>query len=422
MSAVRQADILFRSGGAELLRSGVPWRRRRFDGREVEAPTFTRADATTCATYVDRDLTIRTAAAGKLRADWTGSVCSLLLESSRTNICLQSQDFGTTWTPFGTPTRSAAAATCGIVALDLIGDDDAGADEGYFQAVTFTGDAAKSVALFVKQGSAASSVFRLADLTAGQNRLLGALTWASGAPVVVMTTGTYLRTVALASGVYRLEFQTTSVTAANTHRLLVYPAEVAGITGTSTGTLYAGGVQVEDAPYPSSYIKTTTGAVTRAADSLTFPIGFAPQDLTVYLRVPRPTHAASLLSDAIALAVGANAAAYPRLTLTLNRLSAGVAANVIDGVGTVGEATASFPAGATVDIVAQFSNLTTAPSVRLDVGSGFGSAVTGPAAITGWYTNHVRFTFGGNEPDAGIHRALIARGLFTLAEMQAVPW
>lgn len=421
MSAVRQADILFRSGGAELLRSGVPWRRRRFDGREVEAPTFTRADATTCATYVDRDLTIRTAAAGKLRADWTGSVCSLLLESSRTNICLQSQDFGTTWTPNGTPTRSAAAKTCGILTLDLIGEDSAGAVEYYTQVVTFTGDAVKALAICVAEGTnpaASGSQFGLFDSTAGTYRLKGTLTWASGAPVVVMANGTHLRTVTLASGVYRLEFQSTSVTAANNNVIEVVPAAVSG----EQGNLYAGGVQAEDATYPSSYIKTTTGAVTRAADSLTFPIGFAPQDLTVYLRVPRPTHAASLLSDAIALAVGANAAAYPRLTLTLNRLSAGVAANVIDGVGTVGEATASFPAGATVDIVAQFSNLTTAPSVRLDVGSGFGSAVTGPAAITGWYTNHVRFTFGGNEPDAGIHRALIARGLFTLAEMQAVPW
>src|SRR5690349_13582031 len=83
---------------------------------------------------------------------------STLSEIGSTNLCLQSENFGTTWAAIGTPTRTAAATTAIGVSLDLIGDDDAAGLEGYSQTITFTSDAVKAVSVFVKQGSSTSSV------------------------------------------------------------------------------------------------------------------------------------------------------------------------------------------------------------------------------------------------------------------------
>lgn len=218
-----------------------------------------------------------------------GGARELLHEAGRTNLCLQSENFGTTWAAVGTPTRSAAAAVCGVVSLDLIGDDDGGALEGYTQTVTFTGDAVKAVSCLIRQGTSTSTVIRLRDTSAGADRLLAAVTWSGGLPVVTMTTGTGLGYQTLvdasSSSVFQLWFATSAVTAANTNSLQVYPATNAALATASTGNVYAGGVQAENALGPSSYIPTTTATVARATDSLVFPFAAPPQALTVYAKI-----------------------------------------------------------------------------------------------------------------------------------------
>jgi hypothetical protein len=114
--------------------------------------------------------------------------------------------------------------------LDLLGDDSATVLEGYSQTITFTGNALKAVSLVLAAGTSTSTVVRLRDTTAGTNRLLATITWAAGVPTVTMTTGEKAgEPVALASGGYRVGFQTTSVTAANTHLLQIYPATTAAL-------------------------------------------------------------------------------------------------------------------------------------------------------------------------------------------------
>src|SRR5690606_35123816 len=77
----------------------------------------------------------------------------MFMDNAATNLCLQSENFGATWSAIGTPTRTAAAATCGDLALDRIGDDAGGTLEGYSQAVAFTGNAVKAISLFLKAGT-----------------------------------------------------------------------------------------------------------------------------------------------------------------------------------------------------------------------------------------------------------------------------
>ena len=195
-----------------------------------------------------------------------------LSEGARTNLVLQSSDFTATWTAIGTPTNAAGDAVGGVT-TQVIGDDSAVALEGYGQNVTFTGNAVKTVSLFVKQGTSTSSVIQLRDNTAGTNRLLAAVTWSGTVPVVTMTTGTDLTGTPVqlgTSGKYRLMFATTSVTAANTNALRILPATDAALSVLSTGTLECGGVQAENGTFTSTYIPTTTGTVARNADVLTY--------------------------------------------------------------------------------------------------------------------------------------------------------
>ncbi len=165
----------------------------------------------------------------------------------------------------GTPTRSAAAFTDSVgVPMDLIGDDSAVALEGFTKVYTFSGNAAKVVGIRIKQGTSTSVALRIRDTSAGADRLLAVVTWSGGVPSVAMTTGTLLASTLVATGVYRLTFTTTAVTAANTNQWEVYPAANAALAVGGTGDVYAADVEAFDSttdllnfdcgvvtPYPS---------------------------------------------------------------------------------------------------------------------------------------------------------------------------
>ena len=351
---------------------------------------------------------------------------TLLIERARTNLCLQSEDFGTTWAAVGTPTRTPAALTIGDLVLDLIGDDAAGTLEGYSQDIPFTGDALKAVSLVLAAGTSTSTVVRLRDTTAGADRLLATITWAAGVPTVTMTTGEKAgEPVALASGAYRVGFQTTSATAANTHSLQVYPATDAALAVANTGTVYAGGVQAEDAPFPSSYLKTTTATVARSADSLTYPALWPMQDNeTWYVRMARPEWAdmTGTLGAAWLLTRGASG---PRIGVEFSTGSRVVQGQVYDGTTVLFSTAIGIEAGTGgyIEVLLQAADLTTAPRCRLFVGgapdtwSATGVPITSltPTLVVGdaaWFT--------GNQLSGGLTHVVIASGLQTLATMRGV--
>jgi hypothetical protein len=437
VSAPRADQVLLRSGGAEVLRSGRIFGPRRSGLSNID-PTIARADAATCARYTDADGALRTAAAAKLRLSYTyDSVAAtwgnagFLLEASRTNLCLQSENFGTTWTADGTPVRFAGSNLCGSLSLDLIGDDSGAVTEGYFQSVAFTGNGVKAVSLYVAKGAsppgANGSFIGLLDTTAGVARLSATVAFNGTVPVVTMVTGTLLRTVGpLASSlsaapIYRLEFQTAAVTAANTNALQVYAAASAA----DQGNIYVGGVQAENSLYPSSYIKTTTAAVTRAVDSLTSPFGFGPEDLTIYGRLVRPAHAdaaGTLATNPGIIQIGSSGS--PDMRVWFDATTRFLIAGIRDGTGVLQQATQAIPAGATIDFAAKVRNWSTGASVALDVGAGYGGFTATVAAVTAFSDQTLRIgaISATDVLDGSLNRLLVARGLFTLADMQAVRW
>ena len=417
----RGVTVKFRNPSVDFIRAlrGVLF--EYYPGRSLTDPltaTFTRADATTCATYVDANGLVRTVPANVLRdRHYVGGVRTTLLEGARTNLCLRSQDFSVAgvWVPIGTPQLGTPLAL-GDLSLDFVGDDDAAAFEGYYQTIGLTGNAVKGLSFFAKEGTAPNAagfsvIFE--DFTAGADRLRATITWASGVPTVTMVTGSIVATTAVGNGVYRFLFTTTAATAAHTHRLDVYA--VAGAAA-AVGNVYIGGVQVEDAAFPSSYIKTTAAAVTRAADALSFPFAAVPQAMTLHAWFVEGGSAAAISQGIFGIGEGIDAGLY--ITTPPYQLAHERAGSVISVAGAV---------PAVGDTVELRSILYADGSVQL------GQAINGAAEVvaaqsaantlaTAWHTLTMWLgDIDGTHPSFTALRSLkVAPGVRTLAQMRAL--
>jgi len=348
---------------------------------------------------------------------------TLDVRPAATNLCLQSENFGATWAAISTPTRTAAALACGDLTLDLLDDTSAAALQGYSQVVAFTANAVKAVSVFIKQGSSTSSVVRLRDTTGAANRLLATITWSVGVPSVAMTTGTYVGAVACANGVYRLSFQTTSVTAANTNQLEVYPATTSALAVANTGSLYVGGVQCENTTAPSAYVKTTTGTVTTNLDLVSATVAVPIADFSVYVRLARPTWAGLTTGWAGNAAIFGQAATASNSVwqIYVDPINQLLGASLSTGGSGIGSSLA-IPATPSIDLCANFRNLTTGPQTRIDVGGGFTSYGSVGGVVSAWNstTTYLGSDVAGLALGVGIRRAIVAPGLRTLAEMRGL--
>lgn len=348
-----------------------------------------------------------------------------VFQSSRavTNLVLRSEDFGTTWAAVGTPTRTAAAKTVGDVALDLIGDDAGGALEGYTQTVTFTANAVKAVSIFISKGTATSSAIRLRDTSAAANRLLAAVTWSGTVPSVAMTTGTHIASTPCGNGVYRLLFQTTSVTAANTNSLEVYPATDAALATAATGTVYLGGAQAENYEAPRQYVKSVGSSGTTSSDDLYATVAWLPQDFTVYARLQRPEWAGATMNASLVGGIVSQwNASGSRWGVRYDGATGAVTAYLNDGSTSV-TAAAAIPATGFFDLCVQYTDVLTAGKARVDVGAGFGSYSSTVTAISAWASTSVyvgQWSTGTENMDAGVRRLIVAPGAHTLSALRGV--
>lgn len=156
---------------------------------------------------------------------------------------LDSLDFSTGWSTTNTPTLVAASydgSGADGVPLDLIGDDDAAAVEGYIRTVTFSGNGGKLLSFRVKQDTSTTTRVRIRDNTAGADVLRCHITWSGTVPTVTMAVGTLGSSTLIGDGVYRIVVRTATVTAANSNEVGIFPAYDAAATVALTGTIYAG--------------------------------------------------------------------------------------------------------------------------------------------------------------------------------------
>lgn len=441
MADLSPRDILLRVGGKTLTRTGIQYvaGASRGKGTPPVGPggTFTRADASTCATFITRDGLVATALANILRKEWVDldgdgvrETCDLLHNSARTNTSLRAQELdNATWTKTRSSiTANATTAPDGTATMDKV-VEDATASATHFvgQSHTITADENLAGSIFLKAGERTRAHFYLTD-GGGTNGVRGEINLSTGTLTAVAAVGTGAligsKIEALAGGIYRVSLSGSLGGGITAGWLILFLADAGGAisyTGNGTSGLYAWGAQLErGAAFASPYIPTVAGTVTRAVDALTVPCNWGPQaDLTVLARIARPVYADAagtlgVFPGWFRLGSGAG---------NIGGFFGSAARDVnarVDG-GTDRQATVSMPAGAELVIAAQYKNLTTAGQAAIDVGSGYGAFCTATEGFSAYGSQTLEIgAFSGVPLNGGLIDLLIARNLWTRQEMMAL--
>jgi len=400
VTAVRVPDVLLRISPKMLERYNSVVVAGAGRGRAVPLPyVFTRADASPCATSWGKDGVLRLAAASKLRADDYGPyyeqglvdalgqpLHGIRLEGTRTNVVLWNRDL----------TNAAWTKTNVSAAKDQIGVDGVAASASKITASAGNGTCLQAITL----GSSARAQ------SAYVKRVTG-----SGVVEMTMDNGGTWTAVTVTAAWTRVTIPTQTIANPTVGFRIV----------TNGDAIAVDFVQNENGVFPSSPIAVTTVAVVRAADALTVPFNFGPVDKTILYRFARPVWA-----DA-AGDLGIN---VELLTLgTVNDPNARVQLYAQQGARTftgrfgtsASQASASIPSGAELAFTTQCKNASTLPAVAVDVGSGLTAFDTGAPAFTAYANQIATFGYSTGQPYIVLTDVLVPRGLFTRAEMLAIP-
>jgi hypothetical protein len=238
------ADLLLESGGLILLEGLMPtlWLDFQYSTSLDSRITFTRAST---ATYFNSSGVLTTAASGAARFDYnpfTLQPRGLLIEEARTNSFPNSNDFSnaTYWTVYGTAvaTGSAAVGPDGLTsASNLAGATNTTlSGNNLEESVSISASTAYTFSVFVKSNGGTTVVLRLRDSTGGSTSLV---------PTAVTSTW------------QRISLTRTMAAGATSVRCII---------GQTDGDILIYGAQLEAGAFATSYIPTTTTALTRNAD------------------------------------------------------------------------------------------------------------------------------------------------------------
>jgi hypothetical protein len=216
--------------------------------------TFTRSSI---GTYNSSGNLLVTAGNDVARFNYVSGVSNLLIEPSVTNLVPQSNNFGDSSTWFG------GGATLTTTAAQFISPD--GTNNGWSVNLSVVGGYMYDGAVGFSNVPYTLSLW-VKQITAGISLQLIIAGIASGSIVITTT-------------LVRRSFTATPAAGGATY--LIQVPNMAGSIG-------AYGVQLEAGSVPSSYIPTTTAAVTRAADSATFTI---PAGVNALAHLRRQLHA-----------------------------------------------------------------------------------------------------------------------------------
>lgn len=239
--------------------------------------TFTRTTgASNPATYVNSNGLVTLATNNQPRFDYNpiALVCrGLLIEESRTNSLQYAEDFTqSVWSKVGaTISANAIEAPDGNTTADKLVEDTSTGSHRILatgtNGISLTSGLTYTVSFFVKNAGRDYAYIRLnnagGDLVAGNVRL-------SDAAVTQTLTGTITATTYLNGWVRIVGTGTSASTSIGYGELRASnSATYASYTGDGTSGLYLWGAQLEAGSFATSYIPTTTTALTRNADVAT---------------------------------------------------------------------------------------------------------------------------------------------------------
>ena len=231
-------------------------------GTVPTALTFTRADTTARATYIDASGYVKTVAiAGDARFDYTGGVAKgLLIEAAATNIATRSDDFaetpsdGTEWASSGytvslfstsLPTGSTGNARRIVMA--------SGAGSFRSNSLTVTASTQYTFSFYARNNGGSQARYRVWNVTAGSSIVdynLSGSNYVASIGGANNTSSTWVR------------ISVTFTTPAGCTSIFVYPCS----SDSGTVDLLVWGAQLELGSSASSYISTTSASLTRLAD------------------------------------------------------------------------------------------------------------------------------------------------------------
>ena len=227
---------------------------------------FTRGSS---ATRVNKDGLIETVAANTPRLDYPlldGVVqdCpALLLEPSRTNLVLRSEELNTTWLTF----RSSVTANDIVSpngsqnAEKIIQESGQTSSGGVYQNLTLSNSTVYTYSVFLKAGGYDFGMIRIDggqyawfDLSSGA---VGSITGSGSSSIEDF-----------GNGWFRCSFTITTTSTTGQPHIYVTNSDGSQTLSGADGVkgIYAWGAVVEQGSYPTSYIKTTSSQATRSAD------------------------------------------------------------------------------------------------------------------------------------------------------------
>ncbi len=250
-----------------LLAGVAPYDRLTISGQVLELPTksatFTRS---TTGTYFDKSGAMKLADINEPRFEKAG----LLMESQATNLYTNSEQWGAGQRV--TTTNNSGDSPRGDKTMALLIEDTANS-EHYSQDrnISLTAGTTYCYSVFVKAHTNPRNLYLrvAAGSTAGVffDPVAGA--WVgTGNGAQFVDRGFEV----LSNGVYRVWMTFTAAASQSTViRLQLGNGPSSSYTGDGVSGLYVWGAQLEDSPFPTSYIPTNAAAVTRTADSWVIP-------------------------------------------------------------------------------------------------------------------------------------------------------
>jgi hypothetical protein len=194
-----------------------------------------------------------------------GSYKGLLVEPAATNICKQSEDFSTTWSPTEvTITTNDTTAPDGNSTADKLADNAVNQRHRVSTFISVTSGVTYTFSVFVKKESGGRFLLLNADAAFGAKAALNLDTLAVTDISGTSSIETY------PNGWYRFSVTGTATSTATTPVYLQMQDSAADVSYVGDGSsFYIWGAQVETGPIATSYIPTTTAQVTRTKDDIT---------------------------------------------------------------------------------------------------------------------------------------------------------